>query len=66
VGVALEKQVLKVVGQAGVVGGVVLVAGADDDLRIEPWRFVVLREINGQAVVQLVDTDARGVVVGGP
>ena len=52
---ALEQHVFEVVREAGGLGGVLFAAGAHGDLRLEPRCLVVLRQINRQAVFQLVN-----------
>ena len=52
---ALEQHVLEVMCQAGGHGRVLFAAGAHGDLRLEPRRLVVFRQINRQAVVQLIN-----------
>jgi len=47
--------------QAGGFRRIVLAAGAHGDLRLEPGRLVVLRQVNLQAVVQIVNLDGHRV-----
>ena len=61
-GGAFEQHVFEVVRQAGGFGRVVLAAGAHGDLRLEPRRLVVLRQVNPQAVVHLVNLDGHRVL----
>ena len=58
---ALEHHVLKVMSKAGVVRGVVLAAGVDGNVGLDPGLILVYGHINLQAIVQGIDLCLKGV-----
>ena len=61
----LEQHVLEVVSNPSRFSRVVFAPSAHGNLRIEPGLFVVLRQINGKAIVENVDVDPMGSVLCG-
>jgi len=63
----LEQEVLKVVGEARVGGGVVLAPRPRDDLGVEARFLVVRADVDGEPVLKAVRVHLHGIVrVGGP
>ena len=58
---ALEEHVFHIVGHAGGLLGIVLAAGADGDFGVEARFLVVFGQVDGQAIVELVDVSLHGI-----